>query len=232
MELNRIGAMKIRRVILCLALLLLLPMLAACDALPFGAPGPDTCDSNGAIFEDNFSGEQNCGWLEYNRGGAVAAIEDGALGISTSSPGEIWWTNPDRSFDDVVIDVATKQVGGPDDNAYGVICRYQDEENFYLFLISGDGYYAIGKYQSGEDRVTYLTEDGQFAQSDQINQGAATNLMQVSCVGNELSLAVNGYPLLTVTDSEFGAGDIGLAVSALQQGTVEVDFDDLRVTGP
>lgn len=232
MELNKVGAMKIRGTILFWGLLALVPLLAACDALPFGDTGPDACDSSSAIFEDDFSGEQNCGWLEYNRGGTVAAIEEGALKISTSSPGEVWWTNPGRAFDDVVINVTTRQINGPDDNAYGVICRYQDEENFYLFLISGDGYYSIGKYQSGEDRVTYLTEDGQFAQSDQINQGAATNLMEVSCVGNELSLAVNGYPLLTITDSEFGAGDIGLAVSALQQGTVEVDFDDLQVTGP
>lgn len=221
-----------RRIIYYLGVLALLPMLAACDALPFGDTGPDACDSGGVLFGDDFSGEQNCGWLEYNRGGAVAAIEEGVLKISTSSPGEIWWTNPGRSFDDVIIDANTKQVGGPDDNAYGVICRYQDEENFYLFLISGDGFYSIGKYQSGQDRVTYLTEDGQFAHSDQINQGAATNQLQASCIGNELSLAVNGYPLLTVTDSEFAAGDVGLAVSALQQGTVEVEFDDVQVSGP
>jgi len=221
-----------RRIIFYLGVLVLLPTLSACDTLPFADPGPDACDSSGVLFEDDFSGEQNCGWLEYNRGGAVAEIEEGVLKISTSSPGEIWWTNPGRNFEDVVIDVTAKQVAGPDDNAFGVICRYQDEENFYLFLISGDGFYSIGKYQSGEDRVTYLTEDGQFAQSDQINQGAATNQMQASCIGNELSLAVNGYPLLTVTDSEFASGDIGLAVSSLQQGTVEVNFDDLKVIGP
>lgn len=232
MELIRVQVMKKRRLSIILAIGVLLVILSACDGLPFGDTGPDACDSSVALFEDDFSGEQNCGWLEYNRSGAVAAIQDGSLSISTSSPGEIWWTNPGRQFDDVIINVATKQIGGPDDNAYGVICRYEDEENFYLFLISGDGYYAIGKYQSGEDRVTYLTEDGQFAQSEQINQGATTNQLQVSCIGNELSLSVNGYPLLTVTDSEFAAGDIGLAVSALQQGTVEVEFDNLRLTSP
>ena len=221
-----------RKIIYCLSVIALLPMLAACDVLPFGDPGPDACDSGFALFEDDFGGEQDCGWLEYNRGGAVAAIEEGVLKISTSSPGEIWWTNPGRRYDDVVIDVTSTQVGGPDDNAYGIICRYQDEENFYLFLISGDGFYTIGKYQNGEDRITYLTEDGQFSQSDQINQGAATNQIQASCIGNELSLAVNGYPLLTVTDSDFAAGDIGVSVSALQQGTVEVNFDNLRVTSP
>ena len=211
---------------------LLLFLLAGCDYLPFTDQGPDSCDSPSALFEDDFSGEQNCGWVEYNRGGAVSAIEDGVLKISTSSPGEIWWTNPGRNFEDVVIDVEAKQISGPDDNAYGIICRYQDENNFYLFLISGDGYYAIGKYIGGENRVVYLTEDGQFQQSDRINQGAATNQIQAACVGSELSLIVNGEPLVTVSDTSFVSGDIGLAVSALQQGTIVVEFDDLLVTGP
>jgi len=222
-----------RRIIIYLSSFVVLPLLAACSTLPFlGDTGPDACDSSTVLFEDDFSGEQNCGWLEFNQGGAVAAIEEDILKISTCGPGEIWWTNPGRSFDDVVIEVSAEQVSGPDDNAYGIICRYQDKENFYLFLISGDGYYAIGKYKSGADRVTYLTEDGQFAQSDQINQGAAKNQIQASCVGNELNLSVNGYPLLTAVDTDFTSGDIGVAVSALQQGTVEVDFDDLRVISP
>ncbi len=210
----------------------ILPWLVACDALPFGESGPDSCDDLGFLFADGFDGVQDCGWTEYNRGGAVASIEDGVMMISTSSPGEIWWTNPTRSFDDAIIQVEATQLGGPSDNAYGVICRYQDEENFYLFLISGDGYYAIGKYQSGEDRVTYLTEDGQYISSEYINQDQATNHIEASCIGNELSLAVNGIPLLSVHDSQFASGDIGLAVSALQQGTVEIAFDDLKLLAP
>lgn len=229
---SKLLADSVRYSLGCVSLLAVMLLLVSCDMLPIGESGSDACNSSDAMFIDDFSGEQVCGWLEYNRGGAVVALEDGVLNISTSNPGEIWWTNPGRSFEDVVIDVTTMQVSGPDDNAYGVICRYQDEQNFYLFLISGDGYYSIGKYASGAERVTYLTEDGQFAQSDQINVGNSSNQIQASCVGDELSLSVNGYPLLTVTDSEFASGDIGLAASALQQGTVEVAFDDLRVTGP
>ncbi|MEJ2753337.1 MAG: hypothetical protein P8169_11780, partial [Chloroflexota bacterium] len=73
---------------------------------------------------------------------------------------------------------------------------------------------------------------GQYQFSELINQGIASNDIQASCIGNQLSLAVNGEPLLTVTDPEFASGDIGLAASTLQQGTVEVAFDDLRVFAP
>lgn len=219
-----------------LGILITIFLLTACDSvsvpIPFADGGPAACDSGSALFADDFSGEQDCGWVEYNRGGAVVAVEDGQMKISTSSPGEIWWTNPERSFDDVIINVRASQVSGVDDNAYGVICRYQDDQHFYLFLISGDGYYAIGKYSGTDVPIVYLTPDGQYQPSDLINQGIASNDIQASCIGNQLSLAVNGEPLLTVTDPEFKSGDVGMAASALQQGTVEISFDDIRVFAP
>jgi hypothetical protein len=173
-----------------------------------------------------------CGWALYNEGGLVASIEEGVLQMTTSQPGQIGWTNARRSFDDVVVTVQARQAAGPNNNAYGVVCRYQNAANFYLFLVSGDGYYAIGKYQSGSDQITYLTPDGKYQFSDVINQGIATNQLRVSCVGNQLSLAVNGLPLLTVTDPTFVTGDIGLGVSTFEPGTAVVAFDNLRVTAP
>ncbi|MCB8946343.1 MAG: hypothetical protein H6658_21575, partial [Ardenticatenaceae bacterium] len=107
-------------------------------------------------------------------------------------------------------------------------------ENFYVFLISGDGYYAIGKYQSGSDTILYLTGDGEYHYifSDAINQGIATNQLRVGCVGNELSLAVNGLPLVTVTDPTFVTGDMGLGVSAFELGTAVIEFDNIQVIAP
>jgi len=193
----------------------------------------DTCDDPPEIlFFDDFNGEQDCGWATYNRGGGIAEIENAAMQLTVSQPGQVWWTNPARDFDDVVIRAEARQVSGSNDNAYGLICRYQNEENFYIFLISGDGYYAIGKYQSGSENVQYLTGDGQFQQSDTINTGVASNEMQASCVGNELTLEVNGTPLLTVTDPTFVTGDIGLAASTLQAETGVIEFDNVQVTPP
>ena len=152
--------------------------------------------------------------------------------LAVGQPGELWWTNPSRNFDDVVITAEARQVDGPNNNAYGLICRYQNEENFYAFLVSGDGYYAIGKYQSGSDTVTYLTPDAQFQPSDAINVGVASNELRVSCIGSELSLEVNGLPVMTVSDPTFVTGDIGLAAGTLEQGTTIVEFDNVRVTLP
>jgi hypothetical protein len=209
---------------------LLLVLVAGCQGDPFGRE--DGCVAEGTLFSDDFTGDDDCGWAAYNQGGAVVTIEEGTLRLSSSQPGQVWWTNPGRNFEDVIITVEAQQVSGPDDNAYGIMCRYQNEQNFYVFLISGDGFYAIGKYQTGNPQIEYLSGGGQYQYSDVINQGAATNRMRVSCIGNELSLTVNGLPLASVSDPSFVIGDIGAAVSTFQPGTAVVAFDSLRVVAP
>ena len=218
----------IKRVLLLCFAVVGVMALAACSI----GGGVDECTESGALFQDDFGGEKECGWSLYNRGGAVVEIDEGVMRMSTSQPGQVWWTNPGQSFDDVIISTEARQVSGPNDNAYGTICRYQNEENFYVFLISGDGYYTIGKYTSDSPAITYLTENGEYQFSDVINQGNATNQIRSSCIGQELSLAVNGVTLTTVTDPTFVIGDVGLAVSTLEPGTAVVEFTDFRVVAP
>ncbi|MCP5099193.1 MAG: hypothetical protein GY943_26875 [Chloroflexi bacterium] len=218
-----------RKFSLMLLLLGGLVMIAACS---IGGAEADLCDGEGSLLKDDFGGDQLCGWVEYNRSGTVVGINEGVMQISTSQSGQISWTNPGRQLDDVIVSVQARQVSGPDNNAYGVICRYQNEENFYLFLISGDGYYMIGKYQSGNSQIQYLTGEGEFVFSETINQGVATNQIRASCIGDQLSLSVNGIPLISVTDPTFVTGDVGLGASTFVQGTAVVHFDDLLAIAP
>lgn len=210
-----------------LLFLLLTFVLAACQS-----GGPQPCDEGGTLFNDNFAAERDCGWAFYNRSGAEAVVEEEALHLTTSQPGQLWWTNPGRNFDDVIINADATPLDGPLDNAYGVICRYQSAENFYIFLISGDGYYAIGKYQSGNNQITYLNEEGEYAPSEAINQGSNLNKIRASCIGDELTLSVNGVPLATVNDPTFVTGDVGLAASTFEPGTLTVVYDNVRVIAP
>lgn len=216
-------------------LLFLFTLLAAVgivSCLPGGVSGPDPCNEDGTLLNDEFDGSKDCGWALYNGNGVTSKIEEGVLRISNSLSGEVTWALANRNFDDVIINVQARQVGGPDDNAYGVICRYQSPDNFYVFLISGDGHYAVGKYKTGSSQIEYLTGEGQYVFSDAINQGEATNEIRASCIGNELSLSVNGIPMETVTDPTFVTGDVGLGASPFQPGTTVIEFEGIRVVAP
>lgn len=214
-----------------LLMFVLLSALLGCSMLDQDAVV--ACADETALLRDSFDDEVNCGWIEY--GGAESAdIADGVLTIGTSTSGIVAWTNPGRSFTDTEISVQTRQVSGPNDNAYGLICRYVDDANFYIFLISGDGFYAIGKYESGVSQIQYLTgEDPNFfVQSPVINTGIATNLLRATCMGNQLTLTINGTTVATVSDNSFSSGDIGLAASTFQAERVEIEFDNLTVSSP
>lgn len=221
------------RFVQCGLFLALLIIAAACTVFPVAQEEPPPCFDDTTLFIDSFAAEAPCGWALYE-GGESAEIVDGVLRLTAATNGLIAWSNPGKSFTDSEITVQTRQLTGPNDNAYGVICRYFDDQNFYIFLISGDGYYAIGKYQSGISQIQYLTgtPPDHYVQSDAISQGASLNQLRVRCVGNRLSMYANGTLLTEVEDSTFTSGDIGVAAGVFEAGRLVVEFDNVQVTNP
>lgn len=215
------------RRILAFTVLILLATAVGCQG-----GETDTCNEGGALFFDDFQPDRDCGWVIYNRSGASVRHEGETLRLTTSQPGQIWWTNVGRNFDDLILTADIQHIGGPEDNAFGLICRYQSSENFYVFLISSDGYYAIGKYQSGASQITYLNEGGEYVFSEAINQESGSNRLRATCIGSELTLSVNGVLLDSVSDPTFVTGDIGLAVSTFETGRLEIAFDNVRAIAP
>ncbi|MFK7800766.1 MAG: hypothetical protein AB8G95_03955 [Anaerolineae bacterium] len=211
---------------------LALIFLAGCASFVGG--GTADCGSDGVLLTDNFDDGQNCGWYVYEDDSltGTARIAGGKLEITSREAGQFWWSNPGLTTTDVIVTATTRKLSGPDDNAFGLLCRYQDPSNFYLFLISADGYYAIGKVQTGSDSIIYLTGEGEYQFSEVVQQGVQENTLRITCEGSELSLTVNGILLDTVTDDTFRSGDIGVGITAFDQGTAVVEFDEVRVIEP
>ena len=109
---------------------------------------------------------------------------------------------PYKDFTDTRIEVLATKIGGPDENDFGVICRFQDINNFYSFSISSDGYWGIFKSVNGEWELI----GKEFLQfNEYINQGQATNKIQAECIGDMLALYVNGEYLFEVEDDSFSS---------------------------
>ena len=181
------------------------------------------------LYEDDFSDSQSGwdsaqsdnGYTDYGKGDYVIRVDK-----------EKWqlWANPTQSFDDVWIEVEAQATAGPNDNEMGVICRYQDGDNFMYGSISSDGYYAIFEIKDGQS--TLLTGDGKLQSSDLIKQGEEVNRVQFVCNGDEYTLGVNGKKLDSVTNSGFTSGDVGLLAGTYDVGGVEIHFDNFSVTTP
>jgi hypothetical protein len=140
-----------------------------------------------------------------------------------------YWANPGLNFSDVSIEVEATKSSGPDDNFFGLICRYQDPYNFYMLALSSDGYYSIRKYQDGE--FSFLGAD-QWQFSSAIHQGKTTNVVRADCIGDTLTLYGNGTKLAEAIDGTFQSGDIGLTAASLQMAGTNILFDNFLAKKP
>jgi hypothetical protein len=192
---------------------------------------PPSGGSRSILFQDDFS-NVNSGWDRTQDASYSTDYESGSYRIDVIPENYSAFANPYQAFqNDVSVEVDATKTDGPDDNAFGVICRYQDVDNFYFFYISSDGYVGIGIDNAGTKTII-SSSDGNLTSDPNINQGAATNHLRADCIGNVLTLYVNGVPVATATDGTFTGGDVGLIARTFSVGGADILFDNLFVYKP
>jgi len=180
------------------------------------------------VFQDDFRDPQS-GWPAQESWQGQVGYLEGRYEMKIIAPGANLSAALPAGYqfpDDVEIQVNARLLAGPQDNRFGVICRYQDPLNYYWFVISSDGYYGIGKTKAGE---THLIQDAQMPPSEKISRGDQTNHFRVECVGDRLTLYINENLLGEQHDSDFSTGGIGFLVGASSQPDVQVAFEQLLV---
>jgi hypothetical protein len=201
----------------------------ACDA-SFGLTSESGQSSNGKIlFSDDFS-NPNSGWDIWSEPASLAVYQDGMLRIRVDQPQFDYWSRPGKYYDNVILSVDALKVDGPDDNDFGLLCRYKDRNHFYAFLISSDGYAGIAKVKEGQHQVLG-TGALQFHEAVKRGTGAV-NQLRAGCVGSTLAFAVNGQEILRVEDADFLAGEVGVIAGTFETPGVEIYFDNFVVEKP
>jgi len=159
------------------------------------------------------------------------SVEGGQFMMKVITPSYVGWTECTASeYADFVLEVDATQVSGPENNAYGVILRYGlESDEFYSFLISGDGYHAFTVDGANHTDPEFLSD---WAESSAINKGMQTNRIKVEAVGSSMKYYVNDQLLGEVQDSRFATGTLGFFVGTIDEGNVQVAFDNLRVSEP
>ena len=191
---------------------------------PQAGPGFDP----NSTFVDDFS-NPNSGWSRDHNDYKITDYQNGGFRIWVNKANLDVWATPGRNFNgNVAIEVDATKSGGPDDNDFGVICRYQDSNNFYQFLISSDGYAGIGRVKNGDQSLLSSTK---MQPAAAIHQGAATNHIRATCMGGTLTLSINGKDVASVNDSSFTSGDVGLVAGTFNNIGVDILFDNFSASG-
>jgi len=182
----------------------------------------------GVLFQDDFS-DTTSGWDRVEDDVGIADYANGVYRIFVNVDNTDAWSNPGLDFSDVIVEVEATKVGGPDDNDFGVICRYEDINNFYFFIVSSDGYYAVGKVIDGTQE---LLGESEMISGGAIKTGNMTNNLRVDCIGSTLTLYANGTQLTTVDDTSFTSGDVGLLAGTFDTPGTDIHFDNFVVRAP
>lgn len=206
-------------------------LLAGCARLPMlgqllkSAPAATTV---GMLFEDDFS-EPDSGWDHFAGEAGMTKYVDETYHILVNAPITDLFANPGQTFKDAIIEVKAARIAGPSNNSFGVMCRTQDNENFYTALISSDGYAGIFRVRQGKYKL--LGHDEMLPVAA-ILGGGASNTIHFECIGNSLALAVNGSPVDAQQDKSYAAGDVGLIAGTFEETGVHIAFDDFKVWLP
>lgn len=213
--------------IICLLIVMLL--LSGCQVYQSIQPINESAVSGTLLFSDDFTSNTNA-WGTSGKNIGEIIFEYEGLDIKVNTPNSLLWTVTADQFRDTQIEVDGVLLGGPSDDTFGVICRYQDNEHFYGFLLSHDGYYGIFKMDGGN--MMLADSQAGLKYSDAIRQGGVVNHIQAVCQGETLRLTVNGTLLSEVQDSSYSQGQMGLIVGTYEIAGTEVFFDNLQIYQP
>ncbi|MCX6070586.1 MAG: hypothetical protein NTU91_06965 [Chloroflexi bacterium] len=181
------------------------------------------------LFQDDFS-RSSSGWEIRHSTEAIFEYRDGEYAMLVLSPHTSSWSTPGLSIGEVRIEVDARQIGGSTDNLYGVICRYQDDDNFAFLVASSDGFAGIGEYRDGQRGL--LSGDAMLPQ-DAVAPGGISNHLTAECLADTLRLYINGTLAAEVASvSQNSEGDIGLIVGSYLEPGVELAFDSFSARVP
>jgi uncharacterized protein YxeA len=181
------------------------------------------------LFSDDFSNSSS-GWDQVNEDYKITDYSNGGYRMWLDNTQYDVWANPAKSFSGPVrIEVDATKIAGPDNNDFGIICNYQDIDNFYFGLVASDGYAVIGKVQDATS--TYLSSE-QMVSVDGVNPGSTLNHLRFDCINGDLTLYANGSQVANVYDSTFSSGDVGLQVGTFDESGVDILFDNFVVRKP
>src|SRR5207248_1152452 len=111
----------------------------------------------------------------------------------------------------------------------GIVFRDRDKLGYYDTVVGTDGTYAIGKQHTGQDLVPLIDYTDHAAIKRGLNQ---TNHLRVDCIGDKITLTVNGQKLTELTDADFKTGYLDIEVGSPNAGPAEFSLDNFTVKRP
>jgi serine/threonine protein kinase len=127
--------------------------------------------------------------------------------------------------------VAQLTLDSAQDAGYGIIFRYQDEDNYNVFAVDGLGRYSIWVRQVGQWRELERQDQAERWQpNEHVLPIGEENRLRINVTQEALTLFINNQPITDpILDTTFITGSIGIYVAAPNDGIADVMVDLFEV---
>jgi S1-C subfamily serine protease len=118
---------------------------------------------------------------------------------------------------------------GRNNNNVSLVCRMSDDKTqWYEFSVESGGVWYLYAYDHGKYNI--LNNGGTTA----LKQGKDVNEYKMDCVGNEITMYINGTELKTVKDTTYGydKGQVGFNISSLNVLPITVNVNWFDIAQP
>ncbi len=178
------------------------------------------------ILEENFDNNE-LGWFQLDNKDVKLKIQSGKCIFQHKRDydGYLTWNGvfDVRDNHNFTIESTIDKKDGPNNFGYGILWGLRDKDNYYFFLITGDGYYLYGKQFRGKWYLSVKTE------SKYINNGNSSNKLAVSRSDDQIELFINDSLICASGYEGMFGNNIGFRVN----GNVKIEIDNLLITkGP
>ena len=214
---------------LVLALLTLLPAIAACAPAiepVAGLRGPSRSVRAGRELAD-YSFLQAATWdlFDLEGGSARAALSDNALELSVDAGLGYLTAGNNVTHRDILVNATVRQTAGLLGNGFGLLCRADKRGNGYWFLLSSRGEYSIQVASDVREEPFPLVP---WRYHSVIRPGLQANDLRIVCAENYLALLINDVFVAEAFDDEFREGELAVALGAGER-RASASFYDIRV---
>ena len=162
------------------------------------------------IFKDDFI-DNSKGWKLYNTSSARVSIGTGIFVLEHKRQNGAWANTVKINLNqssDFIIDTKVTKVYGVNNHGYGLTWGGKNKSNHYVFLVSGNGYFQIGKTESGQ-----FVNIIDWKKSPAINKNNGQNALKIEKNGEKMHFYINGRRVESLDAMPFYGKKIGFFVN-------------------
>ena len=155
------------------------------------------------------------------------AVAGGAMNVTLKQADRFALTFAGRRASDFYAEVSAVATGCGQDDSYGLLFRFVDDDNFYYFGLGCGARFRVRHRQDGK-----WNELVQWTPAEAIRAGdGVENRLGVRAAGDAFQFFANGAYLGEAADSSFAEGGFGLLAQSSLAAGISAKFDNLQVRG-